>query len=69
MKRKVTYKDAGVDIEKANSLVRSIGALSKKTLRPEVLNRADHAGISFGWLILLCHERAKKPLQYKSKAR
>ncbi len=39
MKRPITYKDAGVDIDKADGLVRSIKALTKSTLRPEVLGK------------------------------
>lgn len=59
MKRKVTYKDAGVDIEKANSLVRSIGALSKKTLRPEVLGKIG--GFS-GFFSARSFKRMKEPV-------
>ncbi|MDB4349399.1 phosphoribosylformylglycinamidine cyclo-ligase [Omnitrophica bacterium] len=33
----MTYKDAGVDIDKANRLVRSIKLLNKKTLRQEAI--------------------------------
>ena len=37
MKKAITYKDAGVDIDKADSLVKSIKTLTKKTRRPEML--------------------------------
>lgn len=33
----ITYKKAGVDIEKADELVKSIAVLTKKTKRPEVI--------------------------------
>lgn len=39
MKKPITYKDAGVDIDKADRLVKSIKALTKKTMRPEVRSR------------------------------
>lgn len=42
MKRPITYKDAGVDIDKADSLVKSIRLLTKKTVRPEVLGGIGH---------------------------
>ena len=33
----LTYRDAGVDIDRGNALVERIKAISKATLRPEVL--------------------------------
>ncbi len=37
--KRITYKDAGVDIDKADSLIREIAKLTKKSIRPEVLGK------------------------------
>lgn len=34
----LSYRDAGVDIDRGNALVRRIGAITRSTLRPEVLS-------------------------------
>ena len=34
----LSYRDAGVDIDRGNSLVRQIGSISRATMRPEVLS-------------------------------
>lgn len=39
MKKVITYKEAGVDIDKADRMVKSIKALTKSTIRPEVLGK------------------------------
>ncbi len=36
-KRPLTYRDAGVDIDAGNDLVKRIGPIAKRTLRPEVM--------------------------------
>jgi len=36
-KRPLTYRDAGVDIDAGNELVKRIGPIAKRTLRPEVM--------------------------------
>lgn len=55
---KLTYKSAGVDIEKANELVENIKNIAKKTARPGIL-----AGIGgFGALFELPMDRYQKPV-------
>lgn len=39
MKKSITYKDAGVDIDKANRLVRSVKLLTREKIRPEALGK------------------------------
>jgi phosphoribosylformylglycinamidine cyclo-ligase len=38
MTKPITYADAGVDIEKANTLVRTIGQITRRTNRPGVMS-------------------------------
>ena len=54
----LTYKDAGVDIDSGNNLVRRIAPLAARTHRPEV--RKSVGG--FGALFALPLERYQKPL-------
>ncbi len=56
-KKKVTYKDAGVDIEAGNRFVEMIKPLVKATTRPEVLS--DIGG--FGGLFSLNKNKYKQP--------
>ncbi len=58
----ITYKDAGVDIEAGNRLVKSIAPLVKDTYRPEVL--ADIGG--FGALFSLHVENYRDPVLVSS---
>ncbi len=44
---KITYRDAGVDIEEGERVVRSIHELAKKTYRPEVLKGIGGFGALF----------------------
>jgi phosphoribosylformylglycinamidine cyclo-ligase len=55
---RVTYKDAGVDIEAGNSFVKMIKPLVKSTFRPEVM--ADIGG--FGGLFSLNASKYKNPV-------
>ncbi len=58
----LTYKDAGVDIEAGNRLVKNIAPLVKDTFRPEVL--ADIGG--FGALFSLRTENYRDPVLVSS---
>lgn len=58
MKKPLTYKDAGVNIETANKLVDRIKSLAKTSFRPEVLT--DIGG--FSGLFSLNTEKYKKPV-------
>lgn len=58
----MTYKDAGVDIEAGNRLVKNIAPLVKETYRPEVL--ADIGG--FGALFSLHSENYRDPVLVSS---
>ena len=58
MKNHLTYKDAGVDIDRGNALVSAIGPLAARTRRPEV--RTSIGG--FGALFDVPTERYKKPV-------
>ena len=58
MKKPLTYKDAGVNIEMANKLVDRIKSLAKTSFRPEVLT--DIGG--FSGLFSLNTEKYKKPV-------
>ncbi len=56
--KRLTYKDAGVDIDAGNELVRRIGPVVESTRRPEVL-----AGLGgFGGLFALDLERYPRPV-------
>ena len=57
-----TYKDAGVDIEAGNRLVKNIAPLVKETFRPEVL--ADIGG--FGALFSLQADKYRDPVLVSS---
>ena len=57
-----TYKDAGVDIEAGNRLVKNIAPLVKETFRPEVL--ADIGG--FGALFSLQVDKYRDPVLVSS---
>lgn len=61
-KEGLTYKDAGVDIEAGNRLVKNIAPLVKDTFRPEVL--ADIGG--FGALFSLRTENYRDPVLVSS---
>ena len=56
--QKITYKDAGVDIDAGNTFVKRIKPLVRATSRPEVL--ADIGG--FGGLFSLDTKKYKKPV-------
>ncbi|MHC1697872.1 MAG: phosphoribosylformylglycinamidine cyclo-ligase [Geobacteraceae bacterium] len=58
MNNKVTYKDAGVDIDSGNSFVKMIKPLVKATYRPEVI--ADLGG--FGGLFSLNSSKYRQPV-------
>lgn len=59
---KLTYKDAGVDIEGANRLVRSIASVARKTARPGLMG-----GIGgFGGLFDLSRVRVRRPVLVSS---
>ena len=45
-KRPLTYRDAGVDIDAGNELVKRIAPVAKRTRRPEVLGGLGVAIIS-----------------------
>ena len=56
---KVTYKDAGVDIDSGNTFVKMIKPLVKSTYRPEVI--ADLGG--FGGLFSLNITKYRQPVR------
>ncbi|RQW90197.1 MAG: phosphoribosylformylglycinamidine cyclo-ligase [Geobacter sp.] len=58
MNNKVTYKDAGVDIDSGNSFVKMIKPMVKATYRPEVI--ADLGG--FGGLFSLNSSKYRQPV-------
>jgi len=58
LNNKVTYKDAGVDIDSGNSFVKLIKPLVKATYRPEVI--ADLGG--FGGLFSLNSSKYRQPV-------
>lgn len=58
MDKKITYKDAGVDIYKADKFVRALKTLVKPTFRPEVLS--DIGG--FGSLFALNVQKYTSPV-------
>ena len=59
---KLTYKDAGVDVEGANRLVRSIAALARKTARPGLMGGVG----GFGGLFDLSRIRGRHPVLVSS---
>jgi phosphoribosylformylglycinamidine cyclo-ligase len=62
MVKKITYKDAGVDIDAANKFVQSLKTIVKPTFRPEVLS-----GIGgFGSLFALNIQKYKNPVLVSS---
>lgn len=56
--KKITYKDAGVDIERGNSFVQSIKGIVESTFRPGVLTKIG----GFAGCFSLNLERYKKPI-------
>jgi phosphoribosylformylglycinamidine cyclo-ligase len=58
MDKKITYKDAGVDIHKADKFVHALKSLVKPTIRPEVLS--DIGG--FGSLFALNVQKYTSPV-------
>ncbi len=59
---KLTYKDAGVDVEGAHRLVRAIASVARKTARPGLMG-----GIGgFGGLFDLSRVRARRPVLVSS---
>ncbi|HEY3425138.1 MAG TPA: phosphoribosylformylglycinamidine cyclo-ligase [Negativicutes bacterium] len=56
--QRITYKDAGVDIEAGNSFVRMIKPLVKSTYRPEVMTEIG----GFGGLFSLNSAKYKNPV-------
>jgi len=62
MKESITYADAGVDIEKANKLVDTIGKIAKQTYRPGVIG--DIGG--FGGLFSLNLANLDRPVLVSS---
>ena len=59
---KLTYKDAGVDVEGASRLVRSVASLARRTARPGLMG-----GIGgFGGLFDLTRVRARRPVLVSS---
>jgi phosphoribosylformylglycinamidine cyclo-ligase len=60
--KKISYKDAGVDIEKGNEFVRAIKPLVESTFRPEVLTKIG----GFAGCVSLNVERYKKPILVSS---
>lgn len=58
MNNRVTYKDAGVDIDSGNSFVKMIKPMVKSTYRPEVI--ADLGG--FGGLFSLNSSKYRQPV-------
>ncbi|MBL7132149.1 MAG: phosphoribosylformylglycinamidine cyclo-ligase, partial [Candidatus Omnitrophica bacterium] len=61
-KKSLTYKQAGVDIKKADSLVEEIKAMVKSTDRPEVLRGIG----SFGGFFKLGKKNYKNPILVSS---
>ncbi len=56
--RKISYKEAGVDIDKGNAFVQAIKAMVESTFRPEVLTKIG----SFAGCVSLNLERYKRPI-------
>ena len=62
MVKSITYKSSGVDIDKANLFVKSIGGLLRTTMNPGVLKCKG----AFGSLFSLDHKRYKHPVLVSS---
>lgn len=60
--KKISYKDAGVDIEKGNAFVQAIKPMVESTFRPEVLTKIG----GFTGCVSLNLERYKKPVLVSS---
>jgi phosphoribosylformylglycinamidine cyclo-ligase len=60
--KRVSYKDAGVDIEKGDAFVQAIKPMVESTFRPEVLTKIG----GFAGCISLNPERYKKPILVSS---
>jgi phosphoribosylformylglycinamidine cyclo-ligase len=60
--KKISYKDAGVDIDKGNVFVRTIKPMVESTFRPEVLTKIG----GFAGCVSLNVERYKKPILVSS---
>ena len=62
MMKKVSYKNAGVDIEKGDAFVQAIKPMVESTFRPEVLTKIG----GFAGCVSLNLERYKKPILVSS---
>src|SRR4030067_515186 len=62
MMKKVSYKNAGVDIEKGDSFVQAIKPMVESTFRPDVLTGLG----GFAGCVSLSLERYKKPILVSS---
>jgi phosphoribosylformylglycinamidine cyclo-ligase len=60
--KKTLYKDAGVDIDKADSFIQTIKPMVESTFRPEVMTKIG----GFAGCVSLNPERYKKPLLVSS---
>ena len=60
--KKLSYKDAGVDIEKGDAFVQAIKPMVESTFRPEVLSKIG----GFAGCVSLNLERYKKPILVSS---
>jgi phosphoribosylformylglycinamidine cyclo-ligase len=60
--KRVSYKDAGVDIEKGDAFVQAIKQMVESTFRPEVLTKIG----GFAGCVSLNPERYKKPILVSS---
>ena len=60
--KRVSYKDAGVDIEKGDAFVQAIKPMVESTFRPEVLTKIG----GFAGCVSLNPERYKKPILVSS---
>ena len=60
--KSISYKDAGVDIEKGDSFVQAIKPMVESTFRPEVLTKIG----GFAGCVSLNMERYKKPILVSS---
>ena len=56
--KKISYKDAGVDIDKGNAFVQAIKPMVESTFRQEVLKKIG----GFAGCVSLNLERYKKPI-------